>query len=869
MELFMPLLVIFFVIAILVLSIAAIVKAFGAEREVEELRQRVRTLENELHRRHHAPPPAMPAWIAEPISAPPPPTLLPPTLPSALPPPLPPHQEKEPAPPLSVAPPVNWEQFMGAKLFAWIGGLALFIGVAFFVKYAFERNLVSPEVRMALAFFTGLGLLVAGARMKRKATAATAQSLCSAGLLILYATTFACHDIYRFAFFGQVQTFLLMALITAAAFFLSVKMNALAVSVLGIAGGFLTPVLLSSGQDAPLALFGYIALLDAGLLAVALRKRWNSLPVLGAVGTVLMQAGWVARFFVAEKYSSGDKILVPMAVFAGFEALFLAGAFFEKRLKETKRAISGSAVALGAVALMAAFYFLCFQSVAQRPAVLFGYVFLVDFGLLAVVLIDGALVFAETAAGAFVFFLLATWTQQWLAPAHLRAALAIYFVFALLHPFTLNAVRRLRAAVQPWWRYLPQTTLPFLLLIMAVGRLPMANPSPVFGLALLLVVLLLVVSKKLALDALPAVALGSVVALEHTWHLHRFDPAQAGTPVAWYLVFYFVFTVFPFLFRRSFEKKTVPWAVAALAGPLHFYLLHDVVRAAWPAMIGAMGLLPAAFSVPALIGVAVLRKKTPADSPARTGQLAWFGGVALFFITLIFPLQFEHEWVTIGWALEGAALCWLLRRVPHRGLGIAGVALLAVAFVRLALNPAVLDYHARAAWPVFNWYLYAYGIVAGCFFVAAKMLAPPRNIVLGRNAPPPLCALGTVLLFLLVNIEIADFFAAPGTESLAFQFVGNFARDMTYSIAWALFALLLLVVGIRKKLAPPRYASIALLVVTLLKLFIHDLSQLGQLYRIAAFITVAAIAMVASFLYQRFFGGAEKKETPPVPPPLP
>ena len=53
-------------------------------------------------------------------------------------------------------------------------------------------------------------------------------------------------------------------------------------------------------------------------------------------------------------------------------------------------------------------------------------------------------------------------------------------------------------------------------------------------------------------------------------------------------------------------------------------------------------------------------------------QLAWFGGVALFFITLIFPIQFDRQWITIGWALEGAALLWLFHRVPHRGAAADG-----------------------------------------------------------------------------------------------------------------------------------------------------------------------------------------------------
>ena len=66
-----------------------------------------------------------------------------------------------------------------------------------------------------------------------------------------------------------------------------------------------------------------------------------------------------------------------------------------------------------------------------------------------------------------------------------------------------------------------------------------------------------------------------------------------------------------------------------------------------------------------------------------------------------------------------------------------------------------------------------------------------------------------MLAFLLLNIEIADYFSAPGS-TLTFQFSGNFARDMTYSIAWALFALVLLVAGILKKIPAARYAAMAL-----------------------------------------------------------
>src|SRR5690606_26747003 len=199
-----------------------------------------------------------------------------------------------------------------------------------------------------------------------------------------------------------------------------------------------------------------------------------------------------------------------------------------------------------------------------------------------------------------------------------------------------------------------------------------------------------------------------------------------------------------------------------------------------------------------------------------------------------------------GWALEGAALLWFFRHVPHPGLRATGVVLLLAAFVRLALNPAVLSYHVRADTPIFNWYLYAYGIVTACLLAGAAFLRPPQDRALGIRWSATLYALGAVLAFLLLNIEIADFFSQPGTRVLTFQFSGHFGRDMTYTIAWALFALALLLISIWKHARAGRYAALALLGVAVLKLFLHDLERLGALHRIAALFAVALVAILAS-----------------------
>jgi len=131
------------------------------------------------------------------------------------------------------------------------------------------------------------------------------------------------------------------------------------------------------------------------------------------------------------------------------------------------------------------------------------------------------------------------------------------------------------------------------------------------------------------------------------------------------------------------------------------------------------------------------------------------------------------------------------------------------------------------------------------------LLSPPRNQILQANVQPLLYSLGTILLFFLVNIEIADFYSPPGGR-LVFDFSASVEQDMTYSLAWSVFAFAVVAVGFRLKHAGTRYAGVGLLVVTLLKLFLHDLWRLGGLYRVGSLVGLAVILIVLSFIYQRF-----------------
>src|SRR5882724_6409394 len=528
-------------IAICVLPFVALAKANTAKRALDDLAARLSSLEKEVRgfERDTVPIPESQAGVAATETAPTPVRITTPApdVPEkeSLPPPIPERFVQATVPQIAAPrrPPINWEQFMGAKLFAWIGGLALFLGVAFFVKYSFEHNLIPPELRVAIGFVVGVGLLIGGLLLKRKENAVTAQTLCATGTLVLYAVTFACRSFYHFAFFGLVPTFLLMTLVTAVAFLLAVRLNAIVVAVLGIAGGFLTPLLLSTNQDNPLGLFGYIAMLDIGLLALAQRKRWNALPDLGAIGTALMQIAWVGTFFVPEKYFAGSKVLVVMAVFAGFQGLFLAAVAWSKRSRKTSPELFTCGIGLAAVAMCSVFYLLSFETIAQRPALLFSYLFVVDLGVLALTLFESRLVVLNALAGLAAFILLVAWTNYDLTTAHLYTALTFYFIFALFHSATPLALQRLRSIQIPWWSH-AFPGLALLLVLMPIFQL--AGLSIVIWPLVLIIDLLAIVLALATATLVPILAVLVLTLIAIGGWLLRIANELTGLPTALFIL---------------------------------------------------------------------------------------------------------------------------------------------------------------------------------------------------------------------------------------------------------------------------------------------------------------------------------------------
>lgn len=188
----------------------------------------------------------------------------------------------------------------GQKGLLIIGIITVIFGVAFFLKYSFERGWVGPAGRVSLAYLWGLAFLVAGHVLRKKQLHWFGLAIYGGGIAILYFATYAAFQIYHLL--PQSVSFSIMVLITILACAMAVVYEAQALAVVGLLGGFLTPILMSTGQDNYVVLFTYMTILNVGILGVSFRKRWATLQALGFVVTYLIYTLWHVDRYGPQKF---------------------------------------------------------------------------------------------------------------------------------------------------------------------------------------------------------------------------------------------------------------------------------------------------------------------------------------------------------------------------------------------------------------------------------------------------------------------------------------------------------------------------------------------------------------------------------------
>ena len=218
------------------------------------------------------------------------------------------------------------ETRIGARWLLYVGVVAIVVGVAYFVKLAFDNEWITELARVLIGGVAGGSLVFAGVRFARAGYPLYGQMITGGGIAILYVSIYAAFNFYELI--PRSVAFALMGLVTAAAAWLADSQRSQGLALMAVGGGFATPFLLASGRDAQIALFTYEAILVAGTMYLARRRDWPALNLVSYAGTVLTFAGWAVQFYTFEKFLVTEIILT---IFCGM-FLFI--------LRENRRARS-------------------------------------------------------------------------------------------------------------------------------------------------------------------------------------------------------------------------------------------------------------------------------------------------------------------------------------------------------------------------------------------------------------------------------------------------------------------------------------------------------------------------------------------------
>ncbi len=199
------------------------------------------------------------------------------------------------------------QYFAGGNLIVRVGAVVLFFGVGFLLKFAVDRGLIPIELRLAGVAVAAIFLVALGWRLRERRTT-YALSLQGIGIGVLFMTVFAAFRIYHLL--PAAFAFVLLVTLAVVSALLAVLQDSHALAVLGISGGFLAPILASTGEGSHVVLFSYYAILNVGIFIVAWFKTWRLLNVLGFLFTFVIGASWGYNYYQPRYFNSTEPFLI-------------------------------------------------------------------------------------------------------------------------------------------------------------------------------------------------------------------------------------------------------------------------------------------------------------------------------------------------------------------------------------------------------------------------------------------------------------------------------------------------------------------------------------------------------------------------------
>jgi hypothetical protein len=858
---------------------------------------------------------------------------------------------------------------------AVVAGIALALAAILAYRHAVTVGWITPQMRVAAGVVLGVLLLAAGELARRRTLRVVPAALQGAGIVALYAVVWAASR--RYALIGIGFAFPLMGVVTALACVLALRHREQLLAALALVGGFATPLLLTTGEDRPIGLFGYFLLLDLGLLFVGRRRGWAWLGILALLATFGFESLWIVERMGPERITFGLGILALFALVFALSGWKLPGA-------ERRRFFAAQAAAL----LLPFALALWFAGKVEYHGPLW------QTGILMAALTAGACVMGRAerqgwlelgaiAAGASV-------VPVWILQGELTSgadawqlALVVGVLAAIPHGFLELGARGVAEPTESpvaWWELLsvPAHGAWLLVLCASASRGPTIAP---WSLALALLFVGILVARAAELVRRPGGLL--------------FGPFAAGLALAIYADAHLGWAPALELDGRAFLGLAVAmatlwlaWSARARAGlaahgvglfvlplvvelaPTAMFRAHDpwlwpgfalaiavlVFAAAWArssALLCAMAhwsafdllidwadrfthepLSPrdASIGLALTFACAALLVGGPALGLARFARARWtwrITGVAA--LVWVFPLDELHEarfGNDSGWAAPlalGVVLALAHMRIrrsaasvsapelAHASVWTAGAAALLLAAVpafapetiaaafgaatRAAAQPHAMDVWCGLAALALAWVArrFKHGPAASLAVVLSFLCA---LILVGRSFHSygwkrsdalvlnwiswvhlaPALAIGwtallvhrvddrlrfglrvartvaagasaIALVFVWLNLEILNHYTPEG--HVTWRFGGLPERDLAMSLAWALYGVTLLLAGTWKRITALRWASLALLVLAIAKVFLLDLGDLDGLYRVASLGGLAISLLAVSIFYQR------------------
>lgn len=206
------------------------------------------------------------------------------------------------------------EKFIGENVASKIGIAVLVLGISFFVKYAIDKDWVHESGRVIIGLISGC-VLIGPAHRYRNTYRSFSSVLMGGGLTVFYfSIAFAFH---QYHLVGQTAAFIYMVAVTAFAVFLSLFYNRQELAILATIGGFITPFLVSTGQENYVALFTYLCILNSGMTALSWFKKWPAINTISLFFTTIIFGGWLLK-----RITGDDNAVFPAQHALGFSIIF-------------------------------------------------------------------------------------------------------------------------------------------------------------------------------------------------------------------------------------------------------------------------------------------------------------------------------------------------------------------------------------------------------------------------------------------------------------------------------------------------------------------------------------------------------------------